>query len=267
MYTYSHLFDCDFQSISYVHCKFARWLGTSSAVTSYWTIVNLTIERLLLTLYPIKAKLRLRPKVSALVSLVTVLVVQCFTVHMLSSHEYLESDLENSTDSSRCVFTTEEYRTFDQTTFRYIILIFFIFIPFAIIITGNIVIGIAMVKRKQKIHPMPNVNQLSLERKKRAVKMLLAISILNIVFTIPYSISGTVNAYSTQNHSDKEKAVDHLMQAISHLLLLCNFAFNFLLYFARGLLFREECKTIYNLIKNRFFNSHLRQEASNETRF
>ena len=135
--------------------------------------------------------------------------------------------------------------------------------PFAIIVTGNAIIGIALLKRKQRIYPTGNKNQLNLAREKMAVKMLFAISILNLVFTTPYCIQLVVRIYFKMKLTDKGKAVDQLIHAICHMLLLCNFAFNFLLYFARGSLFREECKHIYTLIKNRL---HRKREVrvSNE---
>ena len=212
-------------------------------------MVILTIERLLLTIYPIKAKLRLTPKVSSLVSLTIVLLILIFTSPNLFFYRYLGSNIENSSNFSACVFvTTPEISTIYKNAYKHFILIFYNLLPMFIIMTGNALIGTTLLKRKRLM--LLTVSA----REKMAVKMLFAISILNIIFSSPYSIYGVAKIHFTPTLSEKEEAVDQLVLAICHMLIFCNFTFNFFLYFARGSQFRKECKVIFSSFKSRCLN-------------
>ena len=208
------------------------------------------MERLLLTMYPIKAKVKLTPQVSCWVSVGTVLVVQLFTVHFLFSHTFLDSALENTSNFTRCSFTSEEYREFHKTAWNYIVLICFNLLPIAIIITGNVAIGTILLRRKRQIYPA--TNQINLAQEKMALKMLFAISFFYIIFTSPYCFYVVIKAYSTEILSAKEKAIDQLVNAVMYMLLFSNLTFNFVLYFARGSLFREEWNKIVRSFRTRF---------------
>ena len=263
---YIYLFDGDFMSLSYIHCKFVDWIGLSSAAVSTSTVVNLTIERVLLTMYPIKAKLRLTPKISIFVSMATVLMIQFCTAHLMFSHTFSGMDVVNSKNVSRCVLSSERYARFYKTAWKFIILIFFNLLPAAIIITGNALIGTLLLKRKRKIYPKLSTNPHNLAQEKKALKMLFAISLFFIIFNSPHWLYLIVRATSTRKLSPEAKAVDQLIQAIFCILLFINRTANFVLYFAKGSLFREECKEIATSLKRRFPKSSQRRGLPDEHR-
>ena len=264
-HTYISIFDLDYLNISYIHCKFTDWFGLSSGSLSTWTVVNLTIERVLLTLYPIKAKTRLTPKVSVVVSMTTVVVSQFLSAPVIFSRTYSGSALENSTNVSACRFSSREFSSFYRTTWYFIAMLWFNVLPVAMIITGNAIIGTTLLKRRKQIYPTLNVNQQNLAREKMALKMLFAISFLRVIFTSPYAIYLIVKANSTLNQSPKEMAVDQLINAILHMLLFSNYTFNFALYFARGSLFREEFKELVAPLKQRLIKLTERRGTSNNS--
>ena len=261
--TYNNIFDLDYRNISYIHCKFTDWLSLASGSVSTWTVVNVTIERVLLTLYPIKAKMRLTPKVSVVVSMTTVVVSQFLTVPVIFSRTYSGSAFENSTNVSICTFSSKEFSRFYVKEWHFIAMLWYNALPVAIIITGNAVIGTVLLKRKKQVHPTSTRNQQYIAREKMALKMLFAISFLHVIFTSPFGIYLITRAYTTQNLTPKEMAVDQLKTFVLHMLLFCNYTFNFALYFARGSLFREEFKEIVASFKKMFINSSERRGGSN----
>ena len=260
--TYRNVFNLDYHEISYVHCKILDWISLSSGFLSTWTIVNLTIERVLLTLYPIKAKTRLTPKVSGLVSMVTVLMSQLVGMPLMFSRTYLGSGLENSTNFSSCVFSSKEFKSFYSTTWSFIGMLLMNVLPGAMIITGNALIGTTLLKRKKQIVPVLNANQQNSAREKMALKLLFAIGFLHVIFKSPFAIYLVVKSNSTRKMSSRGMAVDQLIIAILHILLFSNYTFNFALYLARGSLFREECKEIITSLKKRFMKLHESRGAS-----
>ena len=262
-HTYNNLFDLDYRNISYIHCKFVDWLGFSSGSLSTWTVVNLTIERVLLTLYPIKAKMKLTPKVSVIVSMTTVVASQFLSAPLIFSSTYSGSALENSTNVSSCTISSKEFSRFYITAWQFIAMLWYNVLPVAIIITGNALIGTVLLKRKKQVHPTSTRNQHNLAREKMALKMLFAISFFHVIFTSPFSIYLIMRINSTLNSSPKEMAVDQLKSAVLHILLFCNYTFNFALYFVRGSLFREEFNELVALLKNMFIKCRERRGASN----
>ena len=252
-------------NLSYIHCKFIDWLGLSSGSLSTWTLVNLTIERVLLTLYPIKAKMKLTPKVSVVVSITTVVVSHFLSAPVIFSRTYSGSALENSTNVSACRFSSREFSSFYKTTWNFIAMLWYNVLPIAVIITGNAIIGTTLLKTKKQIYPTPNVNQQNLAREKMALKMLFAISFLHVIFTSPFGIYLIVKANSTLNPSPKEMAIDQLITAILHMLLFSNQTFNFALYFASGSLFKQEFKELVAPLKERFIKLRERRGASNNS--
>ena len=263
--TYNAVYDQDYLNLSYIHCKLVNWMGYSATFLTALTMINLTIERALLTMFPIRAKLRLTPKVSMLVSMASVLFTQFFTFHLIFSKAFLRSELGNTKNTSSCVFSSKEYRIFQQTTWNYIILICFNLLPIAIIVTGNALIGVTLLKRKRQIYPQSNANHLNLTREKMALRMLFVISLFHILSTTPMCTYLVVKIYSPKAYKAKDMAVDQLVQAILYICIFSNQTFNFLLYFASGSLFREECTKMFISLKNGFHRIYQRRGGSNES--
>ena len=159
--------------------------GLAFRQVSTWTLVSFTIERVLLTIYPIQAKMRLTPKVSLLVSTTTILVSLLFAVPMIFSRTYVESLSENSTNFSSCAFSSSGFSSFYKTTWNVIAMLWFNVLPVAMIMIGNDIIGTTLLKRKKQIYPTSNVNQQNLAQEKMALKMLFAISFLHAIFCQP----------------------------------------------------------------------------------
>ena len=228
-------------------------------------MINLTIERALLTVFPIKAKVRLTPKVSMIVSMASVVFTQFFTVHLIFSKTFLGSEPGNTKNISSCVFSSKEYRIFQQTTWNFIILICFNLLPIAIIVTGNALIGITLLKRERKIYPQRNAHQLISTREKTALRMLFVISLFHTLSSTPLCIYLVVKVYSFKANRAKDIAMDQLVQAVLYIFIFSNHTFNFLLYFASGSLFREECTKMFVSLKDGFFRVYRRRVGSNES--
>ena len=263
--TYNAVYDQDYLNLSYIHCKFVNWMGYSATFLTALTMTNLTIERALLTIFPIKAKLRLTPKVSTVVSMASVVFTQFFTVHLIFAKTFLGSEVTNAKNISSCVFSSKEYRIFQQTTWNFIVLICFNLLPIAIIVTGNALIGVTLLKRKRQIYPKINANQQNSTREKMALKMLFVISLFYILSTTPFCIYFVVKIYSPKAYTAKDIAVDQLVQVVLYICMFSNQTFNFFLYFAKGSLFREECTKMFTSLKNGFLRAYQRRVGSNES--
>ena len=271
--TFRFLLDLNYLNLSIIHCKTVTWLAYASGAVSTWTVAHLTIERSLMTIFPIKAKTKLTPRVSLFVSLSTVFVAQLFTLHLVFGHKMAESSLEKITENGtsteiiiKCKLVSEEYRKFMYFTWNYIVLICFNLLPMAIVISGNVIIGYVLCKRKRKVFPTVNLNQLNMAREKMAVKMLFAISCFFIFSTSPYCLYAVIqNAFWDQKMTAKDKAVDQLINAIVHMLLFSNFTFNFVMYFARGTLFRQEWNKIVASVESRIAEVQQRWRRTNKT--
>ena len=250
--TFRFLLNKDYLSLSDIHCRFTSWIAYSSAAMSAWTIVNLTIERVVLTIWPVKAYLKLSPKLSLKISIGTALLIQCLTSHLLFTHTMNTTTININNSSSqttkKCKLNTQETRDFMNTSWNYIVLICFNVLPMVTIISGNMVIGTVLFKSKRQIHPKGTLIQTNLTREKQAVKMLLILSCFFVVCTCPYCVYFVLKS---RVNGEKEIAVDALINVSVHILLFSNFTFNFSLYFVRGKLFRQEWKKITLSMSNK----------------
>jgi len=81
----------------------------------------------------------------------------------------------------------------------------------------------------------------SYHRIKSSTKMILVISLFFIITTIPYTANRAIS--SDKSQTDVQGYAERILRdSIFHILLYCNFTFNFVLYCVSGSVFYQELR-------------------------
>lgn len=257
--------------MSEVFCKTIDWISHSAAGYSVWLLVLMTVERVLLTRSPVIARSRLNRCTASVVSLIFLIFSVSLPAHYMFGYTIKEITIKRDNVSlsiAKCEPASEEFAVFYKTTWPLIILLILNIIPVVIILTANFIMVVTLILQRQKllkVYPKGEIEKKTFnKRSKSSTKMIFILSGFFVFTTLPYTINRTINV---QTSSPKEEARKALLDTVLLLLLYCNFAANFLLYFVSGTMFKQELKAFLNAAKAKCTQSISRlQHHSFETR-
>ncbi|KAK6177803.1 hypothetical protein SNE40_015834 [Patella caerulea] len=237
-----YLTEYDIRSYHIVTCKLLTWLIYTSLDISAWTIVAVTIERLISVYVPHKVKTFCTTKVCYFV--LSFVIVACSLVngHFLVGLELLEV----AVDSFNCATNNAGYLTFLEDIWPWMDLCVYSLIP-----TGLIIVGNALLIRKVFFSTLQTQQSMSdkrqqLNRQKKMssmTTMLISISILFLICTTPVSIHIILSSY-LPSPTPEQKAEQSLIWCVENLLMYSGNAINFILYCFSGSRFRKEISAI-----------------------
>lgn len=264
--------DVNIWSYSQVLCKCISWINHASASFSVWLLVLLTVERVLLTKYPVYSRSKLSRTSSFVASLVLLFVLVILCSHYLFGMTIQYRTVQKgSTNVSvyMCLPSSEEYKQFFSTTWALIVLFVLNVIPVVLVIFGNSLILWTMCiqnRRLSKVNPSSELQRTNFRNKtKSSTKMIFLINGLFVFTTLPYTINRALVVKRSVN-GDHDQAKYILIDSLFVLLLYCNFTFNFLIYFVGGTLFAQELKILLKEISYKFQNSVCRLPYKGEIR-
>ena len=252
-------------------CKMISWAPVTSAGFSVWILAILTVERVILTRWPIAARATINRKTSTIAVITTFIGVCCFTIHVPFSSEIktVVRYGENGTVlgiTARCSYASAADATFYSKYWPLLVLTALNLLPMTVVVAGNLNILFTIISQNRKlrrIKPSSQVSQEMFPRKvKSATKMLFLVSAVLIITTLPFTLGNVIMALTTPT-SPKQTIQRHLVYTILRHMMYCNFSFNFVLYFVSGTLFKTEWNNIIVEVKEKlseFFSRAQHQE-------
>lgn len=233
-------------------CKFHLFLTYYLGQLSSWTLVVVTIERVVCISMPFFARTACTKSRIVLSWVLVAIFLAVLNSHFFWTARYYEIQVPvavNTTKGTSMCFIGFEHRDFFYKTWYWIDFTLLSIIPFIFIFTGNIVITVcvfrAMKFRQQQTPTVyaPPLGQTSTESCKpltSSTAMLIGISVLFLIATTPSAIYFLLFDTLIGDASDAhEVAKTRLVFAITNLLHFANNALNFILYCLTGSRFRR----------------------------
>ena len=215
-------------------CKGFHYIATLFKQTSSWMIVAVTVERAIVVTMPHRAKVVSKRRKAWIVSSIVVLVLGLINIYQ---------PIIVGPDAEGCFFIEGLNIELIGLMFPLIDLCMYSVIPSVILIVCNIVLVVKLTKRL-KFHATVAGGNSSDNDTKRIIAMVISISIVFIVLTLPHScfiISDFVPPEMLYEPTTKE-----LWYAIVRLGVTLNHSINFFLYFPSGKKFRQEVWKLFN---------------------
>lgn len=266
------------QNWSIFNCRFHFWSVFMTGGFSIWLLVLLTVERTLYTTIPVFARSNVTPKTALATVVITFICLALLTGPTLFMFKFTGTEkavdsgiVRNSTISQpiqtavvkRCVLSSEAFNNFKNNEWRILVLVIFNIIPMIIVVAGNAIIAMTIRNRTKKIHPTPNLTchttslsaatETTVKKKRPSpARMLLTLSVCFMITTTPYCVFVIILTYLNVDMSSAQFAYVQLANAIVVILVLCNFTFNFYLYFISGSIFKQEWMCMVKEIKRKY---------------
>ena len=238
----------DVKLLSQFACKIISFAPVTAATFSTWSLVLLTVERVLLTKWPMKARSRMTLKKARIAAAVTLLLIVSLTSHFFIVPElrYIDVKNENGTVTDNklmCTYAPYASMLFYKKIWQVIILFVLTIFPTTLVILGNVTIIFTILAQRRKLMKVIPIGQTKDEGPKKvksATKMLILVSAMFMLTTMPFSVGNVVMSVFL----DLDEPSKQLGYAICRNIFYCNFTFNFVLYFLNGTLFKSEWKAI-----------------------
>jgi hypothetical protein len=218
-------------------------------------------------LFPTQAKPKLTPRNALFASLGLVMFATTYSSHLVYGYIVAPTDknttIQNTPDvvcSVSCSVRPGMYAGFLNSTWSLMVTLTAVVVPICVIITGNAIVGISLVKHKRKLRRVrprnensgiSDANSTSSAMKSFSTRIFFILSIVYVLTTVPYGIFVMI---LKQNELVDEHTFSkyQLVNIIDRCVMWCNFSFNFLLYFMTGSLFQAEFKKMKTSIINYF---------------
>ncbi|XP_053381928.1 uncharacterized protein LOC128549346 [Mercenaria mercenaria] len=215
----------------------------------------------MVTLFPIKAKLKMTPQNAVLASVAVVMFAAFLNGHLLYANVLTDININRTVINETkwkvvksCVLRPGKYTDFYNATWGIILVITSSVVPISLIVTGNAIVGISLIKRKRALLGIAQTDRKSSNlphqqsRKVFSTKIFFILCAVFVVSTVPYGIYIILLEYNKEV-DEHTFARYQLTNILVRSLLWCNFSFNFLLYFMAGSLFKKEFKTMIDSVR------------------
>ena len=249
-----YVFEYDIRHLSEAVCKIHLWLVYTSLDFSAWILMALTMERVMATWWPFRAR-RLCSRLNAAVIIMAILfLLLAINSHFMYGMIHETNVNENGTVSTveKCLAVNEGYIDFFRKVWSWIDFGMFCLFPLSVIVVGNICI-LANVMRSQRRLSAVSLQQEETRSRRRSssgrggtlsslTAMLLVLNTVFLITTLPISVYniGYNHWVYTSNH--QTIASLELWWAIVNMLMYTNNSVNFLLYCLSGSRFRKEAQ-------------------------
>ncbi|KAK3098051.1 hypothetical protein FSP39_015603 [Pinctada imbricata] len=234
---------------SEIGCKIFTFLSYFSFAWSAWLLVAMTIERFIAIHFPLKAPRIATPGKAKKVIFALFLILFAWNCHFLWT--------VTMDDSNQCI-PGEDYKKFHDYYVPWMDAFVYSFIPFAVLITFNILIirdtSIAMRNRRtlRGRNPLRDAQTDSRAQfHQRLTIILLSVSFTFLVCSCPKVVLIAIRDTQFQFYFDNgipnfhEIAKYVFVSRLSDLFLYINHSFNFVLYSIHGKKFRKEMKNLF----------------------
>lgn len=240
-----HGFGLDIKTTSLFSCKIMDFVAYASGGYSVWLIVLLTIERMMLTRFPIFSKSNLTRKFTLITAMVCLLIMVCLFFHIPFWYEIKVSVIrsENGTAVERVCTSTQEELQAQTSLWAVVLWIMFSLFPITILVIANgVIIGSIIFQRKRfcTVDPSGRVHQQnSYKKTKSLTRMILFVSAFFIFCTLPAIFKRAFESRAL-SIDVKEQARKVLIESVFLFVFYSNSTFNFILYCLSGSVFQQE---------------------------
>ena len=245
-----YTFDYDIRQFSAIACKIHLWLVYTCLDLSAWIIMALTLDRVIATWWPFRAR-RLCTRTCAMKVVATIvfflLIVNSHFLYGMANKAHRDSN-GTVVDEEKCVPVYEYYFEFLVNVWGIFDLLKLCLIPFSVILVGNICIVVKLMKNKRRL---TTINETNIRRRSSSAAassltvMMLILSTVFLITTLPISVYITGDNYWGQTEEPQSLASLKLWWAIVNMLMYANNCVNFLLYCLSGSRFRKEAKQLF----------------------
>lgn len=260
--------------MSPVSCRIRMWLSLTVGAFSPWILVLLTLERTLLTRFPVFSRNKLTPRNAVIASALCFVIIALVNGHVIFGFRFIDIPAVNNSTvfHPQCSFSSLEYGNFFVNSWSVIFLIIHNLVPATFILIGNFnIAGVILLQRKRlaRVNPAPSTSDADNIRKKSSTKILFIISGFFIITLTPWCIHYVARGQISEPLSGQKLAEWQLFTVIVNILAWSNFSFNFFFYFVSGSHFKSEWNRVVEeaKIKLTWARAPLTANPTETTRF
>ncbi|KAH3836759.1 FMRFamide receptor-like [Dreissena polymorpha] len=233
-----YLFDTDVRNLSEAGCKINVWLVYSSLDFSAWILIVLTLERVVSTWMPHRARTLCTKKTAFAFIIAVGVFILGINSHILYGIGYKITQDENYYPiENKCIEIDRNYAYFFENVWPWIDLCVYCAVPFVVIVIGNALILFKVLNSQKK---SKSTIASRLAKKSSMPAMLFTLNIVFLLSTLPVSIYTIGQAYWPKDLDDYKMAKLDFWWAVVNMLMYTNNSLNFLLYCLSGTKFRRE---------------------------
>ncbi|KAH3815956.1 FMRFamide receptor-like [Dreissena polymorpha] len=251
-----YLLKTDIRHISEAGCKIHVWLVYSSLDFSAWILIILTLERVICSWLPHRAKTVCTKNTAVAILIVVGMFILVKNSHFLYGMVFkITNETNTKPNEQKCIAIDQNYTYFEEKVQPWIDICVYCIVPFAIILIGNVLILFKVVqsqkKSRRRLHLRSQQQGIRHVQKSSKTAILFTLSIVFLVTTSPASIYLIGETYWRQDADDASKAKLDFWWAVVSMLMYTKNSVNFLLYCLNGTKFRKELFRLINW-KKRF---------------
>lgn len=220
--------------LSDLGCQFFIFLGTFAMHYANWILVAMTIERFIAIKFPMKVQEICTQRKAVIVLLVLGIVLMSLNAHhFVTMHEGYSSLSKYSCEYQK------KYSDFMRKVWYWIDGVVYAVVPFCALTILNflIIVGIRSSVKKQR--DLTNLQQKQTKQQMQITVMLVTVSVVFTVLTMPNCIFFIYEGYWNYKKSKYQTALYYLIYQVVFLLSDLNHAINFYFYFLSGKKFRK----------------------------
>ncbi|KAH3709261.1 thyrotropin-releasing hormone receptor-like [Dreissena polymorpha] len=270
-----YLYNTDVRHISEAGCKIHTWLVYSSLDFSAWIIIILTLERVISSWLPHRAKTMCTNKTAVFILIAVCVFILVKNSHFLYGLVFEIANEKTNQVEQKCVAIDQNYSHFEYEVQPWIDMCVYCIVPFAIILIGNVSILFKVLQSQKKTKSTVAPSQSSRSRGQQqgirhakqssTTAILFTLSIVFLVTTSPVSIYLIVETYWIQDADDAKLAKLDFWWAVVNMLMYSKNSVNFLLYCLSGTKFKKEFFRLINWKKSARLNN-FNMQSNNSTR-
>lgn len=242
-YWIAAVFKYDTRKVSITGCKLHQFFTYFTASTSAWTLTAVTVERLIIVMFPLKAKFMCTKKRATVVTCVITAISLCANAHFyVTASHHVVTFSDGFGNLTICSYSSEAIN-FGTNVMPWIDVMVAIVFPSAIITSCNSIIIYTVLKQRNKWkNKTSGANKNSKET--QMTVMLITVSFLFLILTCPITIYGLFVEGFKLNEKSMPMYMDSLYISIFTTMHSFYHASNFVLYCISAEIFRSQMRQL-----------------------
>lgn len=217
-----------------IGCQIMIFLGSFAMHYANWILVAMTAERFIAIKFPMRVQ-----EICTKTKVVIVLVVMAIILVGLNSHHFVIMHEGYSSFTIYLCQSRAEYTYFYSKIWYWIDGVVFAMAPFCALTLLNFLIIIGIRDSMKKQRDLTNLQQKQSKQQMQITVMLVTVSVVFTVLTMPNCIFFIYEGYWNYKQSSYQTALYYLIYQIVFILSDLNHAVNFYFYFLSGKKFRK----------------------------
>ena len=203
--------------------------------TSSWLVVALTVERAVVTYFPLHSHRFNKPRTGIICVVAIFAFLVCINAHLLYGFEFY--DYGNFT---YCSFVDVNYFDFYHYYWTWIgDFVMYCILPVIIIITANIATVLRVIKSRKSTSS--TISETARQRKRHLFVVTLMVSITFVVLSSPPALWNAISPYIIEDTGVYTPG-QLILETIVYFMWFLNHSLNFYLYILSGRRFRKDLK-------------------------